>query len=230
MPKFLDAPSWYDNDGNLKTIKGTYTIAVLGGFGSTIEVPYVGGGNTQSLPNVSGRALVRQGNDYGQIPYWQNGAVGFENIAAGTEKGQVLTWNGSRTAPSWKGLSSLISLTTTKLYCHNIQMSYSYSASYYYSIMFSFFSTMPTAYTKSSVSRMIEDIYNQYKNDIGNCYILAAGYAQGVSPSVSVVSATSTTLYARSGPGLSDDEYEITSYGDFYDECFAVVNSVSLNT
>ena len=228
MPKFLDAPSWYDDDGNLKTIQGTYTIAVLGGWGSTIEVPYVGGANKEYLSHISGRTLVGQGNAFGQIPYWQNGSVGFQNIAAGVEGGQVLTWNSSSTPPSWKGLSSLISLTTTKLYCHNIQMWYSYSATTYYNIVFSFFSTRSTAYTTSTLSTMRSDIYSQYANNDDVAYILAAGFAQGVD-SVSMLKVTSSSFTARVAP-MGGDEYAITSVTTLYDKYFAVLSSVSLNT
>lgn len=216
MPKFLDAPSWYDNTGTLRTLSGTVRFNSQAGF---VDLPYT------SFASAGARSPYYVLNSAGT-----NGNIVYSNgyypvyLPNGTS-GQVLSSNGDA-APSWKNLS----LTTTKLYCHNIQMSYSYSATYYYHIMFSFFSTRNTAYEISSVSRMITDIYNQYKNELGNCYILAAGFAQGVSPSVSVVSATSTTLYARSGIELTDDEYEITSYGDFYDEYFSVVNSVSLNT
>ena len=224
MPKFLDAPSWYDNDGNLKTIKGTYTIAVLGGFGSTIEVPYVGGGNTQSLPNVSGRALVRQGNDYGQIPYWQNGAVGFENIAAGTEKGQVLTWNGSRVAPSW----ATPSISRSYLYCHNVRMTHSYSASTYYHLLFSFFSTRNTPYTTSSYSDMRSDIYSRYKDSDDECYILAAGNTETID-SVSILQVTSSSFIAKASGPIGGDEYTLNGVSSLWDECFAVLSSVSLS-
>lgn len=51
MPKFLDAPSWYDDDGNLKTIQGDFRISIGGGYSVSFDVPWVDGANTSSLPS-----------------------------------------------------------------------------------------------------------------------------------------------------------------------------------
>ena len=224
MPKFLDAPSWYDSDQNLKTIEGSFTIVVEGGWGSTIEVPYVGGANKQYLPYVSGhRALVAQGSAFGQIPYWQNGSAGFQNIAAGTTKGQVLTWNGSSVAPSW----ATPSISSSYLYCHNVRMTHSYSATTYYHLLFSFFSTRNTPYTTSSYSTMRSDIYSRYKDSDDECYILAAGSTETID-SVSILQVTSSSFIAKAS-GPKSDEYTLTGVSSLWDECFAVLSSVSLS-
>lgn len=158
MPKFLDVPSWYDENGNLKTIEGSYTIAVCGGWGSTIEVPYVGGANTQYLSYASGRTLVKQGTAFGQIPYWQNGSVGFQNIAAGAEGGQVLTWNSSSTPPSWTSLEPF-----PKLYAHTghiFQLSASWNTRGY--ICYTYYSTSKEkATTTSELSGALYALWTQ---------------------------------------------------------------------
>ena len=226
MPKFLDAPSWYDDDGNLKTIQGDLTIYVGSGYNITFDVPHVGGTNIDrfgGLGTVSSEYyLLPAASAPGRIPYYVNTNVGYQTLPSGTS-GQVLTSNGNA-APSWKNLS----LTKTNLYCHNVRMLYSVSTTTYYNIIFSFFAERSTPYTTSSFSSMRNDIYSRYGVVGEGCYILAAGSAQGVD-SVSILEVTTSSFFARRMP-IGGDEYAITNASALYDKCFAVLSSASLNT
>ena len=114
MPKFLDAPSWYDDDGNLKTIQGDLTIYVGSGYNITFDVPHVGGTNIDrfgGLGTVSSEYyLLPAAKRPGQIPYYTNASGGYQTLPSGTS-GQVLTSNGSSAGPGWK---------TLPLYLHRI--------------------------------------------------------------------------------------------------------------
>ena len=215
MPKFLDAPSWYDDDGNLKTIEGSFTIVVEGGWGSTIEVPYVGGANKQYLPYVSGhRALVAQGSAFGQIPYWQNGSAGFQNIAAGTTKGQVLTWNGSRTTPSWTSLEPF-----PKLYAHtgNIsQLTASWSLRGY--ICYTYYSTdKKEATTPSELSNALYALLGQA--DLAASGWIRIGTNNVTYPTYAITGSSSGALkihYTDGANSLQDLTESIASSGGHF--------------
>ena len=213
MPKFLDAPSWYDETGTLRTLSGTVRFNSLAGF---VDLPYTtfasGGARSSYYVLTSAGTNGNIAYSNGSYPMW---------LSNGTS-GQVLTSNGNA-APSWKNLS----IGSSKLYCHNIQMSYSYSATTYYNIVFSFFSARSTAYTTSTLSTMRSDIYLRYANDDDMAYILAAGSAQGVD-SVSILEVTSSSFRLKAEP-RGVDEYAITSVTTLYDRYFSVLSSVSLN-
>lgn len=108
MPKFLDAPSWYDDDGNLKTIQGDLTIYVGSGYNITFDVPHVGGTNIDrfgGLGTVSSEYyLLPAASAPGRIPYYVNTNIGYQTLPSGTS-GQVLTSNGNAQTPSWKNPS-----------------------------------------------------------------------------------------------------------------------------
>ena len=181
MPKFLDAPSWYDETGTLRTLSGTVRFNSQAGY---VDLPYTsfasgGARSSYYLFNSAGtNGNIAYSNGY--YPMW---------LSNGTS-GQVLTSNGNA-APSWKNLS----LKQTNLYCHNVRMSHSYSATTYYSIIFSFFAERSTPYTTSSFSYMRNDIYSRYGVVGEGCYILAAGSAQGVD-SVSILEVTTSSFIA----------------------------------
>lgn len=109
MPKFLDAPSWYDSDGNKRTIVTTMRIGVSNtGGGCYCNVPVISEGSVNldgipeqplyTLPFLSGTQSV------GGIPYWSGTQNGYQVFGQGTS-GQVLTSNGNA-APSWGKLYS----------------------------------------------------------------------------------------------------------------------------
>lgn len=214
MPKFLDAPSWYDETGTLRTLSGTVRFNSLAGF---VDLPYTtfasGGARSSYYVLTSAGTNGNIAYSNGSYPMW---------LSNGTS-GQVLTSNGNA-APSWKNLS----LKQTNLYCHNVRMSHSYSATTYYSIIFSFFAERSTPYTTSSFSYMRNDIYSRYGVVGEGCYILAAGSAQGVD-SVSILEVTTSSFIARRMP-IGGDEYTITNASYLVDKCFAVLKSVSLST
>ena len=112
MPKFLDAPSWYDSDGNKRTIVTTMRIGVSNtGSGCYCNVPVISEGSVNldgipeqplyTLPFLSGTQSV------GGIPYWSGTQNGYRVMGQGTS-GQVLMSDGSN-APKW-----------SKLYVHNV--------------------------------------------------------------------------------------------------------------
>ena len=107
MPKFLDAPSWYDSDGNKRTIVTTMRIGVSNtGGGCYCNVPVISEGSVNldgipeqplyTLPFLSGTQSV------GGIPYWSGTQNGYRVFGQGTS-GQVLTSNGNA-APSWEDI------------------------------------------------------------------------------------------------------------------------------
>ena len=116
MPKFLDAPSWYDGNGNLKTIQGDLTIYVGSGYNITFDVPHVGGTNIDrfgGLGTVSSEYyLLPAASAPGRIPYYVNTNIGYQTLPSGTS-GQVLTSNGTGAAPSWR---------STSLFLHNFYL------------------------------------------------------------------------------------------------------------
>ena len=117
MPKFLDAPSWYDSDGNKRTIVTTMRIGVSNtGSGCYCNVPVISEGSTNlgdipeqplyTLPFISGAQSV------GAIPYWSGTQNGYRVMGQGSS-GQVLTSNGNA-APSWgKSYTHLIVIGTS---------------------------------------------------------------------------------------------------------------------
>ena len=94
MPKFLDAPSWYDSDGTLRTIQDTISVKV-GGSTSSIVLPTLSNISTSYdayfVPGTSGQ--------FAGGVYWFS-SNGPQISGQGTS-GQVLTSNGNA-APSWE--------------------------------------------------------------------------------------------------------------------------------
>ena len=127
MPKFLDAPSWYDNDGELREIVGHYSVGANNGsfqipalsensyspFGSTIYVSTTYPDSGQVCVSSSGRLTMTSGGATGNVLI--KAANGAPQWLSNGTSGQVLKSNGSA-APSWTNLSDLI--TITPLYCH----------------------------------------------------------------------------------------------------------------
>lgn len=91
MPKFLDAPSWYDKNGTLRTIVGQTSFQSTAG---SITVPYLsyasGGGASTWYAFASGGDAGGVAYTGGSYPMW---------TTAG-ETGQFLKSNGSN-MPTW---------------------------------------------------------------------------------------------------------------------------------
>ena len=96
MPKFLDAPSWYDETGTLRTLSGTVRFNSLAGF---VDLPYTtfasGGARSSYYVLTSAGTNGNIAYSNGSYPMW---------LSNGTS-GQVLTSNGDAQTPSWKNLS-----------------------------------------------------------------------------------------------------------------------------
>ena len=96
MPKFLDAPSWYDETGTLRTLSGTVRFNSLAGF---VDLPYTtfasGGARSSYYVLTSAGTNGNIAYSNGSYPMW---------LSNGTS-GQVLTSNGNA-APSWGTLPS----------------------------------------------------------------------------------------------------------------------------
>ena len=91
MPKFLDAPSWYDETGTLRTLSGTVRFNSLAGF---VDLPYTtfasGGARSSYYVLTSAGTNGNIAYSNGSYPMW---------LSNGTS-GQVLMSNGNA-APSW---------------------------------------------------------------------------------------------------------------------------------
>lgn len=104
MPKFLDAPSWYDETGTLRTLSGTVRFNSLAGF---VDLPYTtfasGGARSSYYVLTSAGTNGNIAYSNGSYPMW---------LSNGTS-GQVLTSNGTGAAPSWR---------STSLFLHNFYL------------------------------------------------------------------------------------------------------------
>lgn len=98
MPKFLDAPSWYDNNGDLKTIEGDFSVRIGAGHSVSVDIPYVGGTGLRYLDTITARALVPIGTSAGQIPYWYSSTQGYSLVSTG-DNGEVLLLHNNY--PTW---------------------------------------------------------------------------------------------------------------------------------
>lgn len=192
MPKFLDAPSWYDNEGSQRTIVTTMRIGMSNtGRGGYCNVPVISEGSASlddipeqplyTLPFVSGTQSV------GVIPYWSGTRNGYLVTPKGTS-GQVLTWSGG--GPRWRTLS---------LYLHRIRLT---TAS---------FDAMATVYcwssdslTNNNLSGLVNFLTEKECNSIDSC-LMANGVANGAGVAVAVAG-----IYAKATGQLRLVTYELS--------------------
>ena len=92
MPKFLDTPSWYDQNGQL-VVPTTFTMTGMGGVNYVLKT-----GGQGSLTKV---AVFSSQGDPGSIAYASAGGYPVWNDSG--VAGQVLTSDGSN-SPKWSGL------------------------------------------------------------------------------------------------------------------------------
>lgn len=96
MPKFLDAPSWYDSTGTLRTLSGTVRFNSVAGY---VDLPYT---SFASGGAYSSYYVLTSAGTNGNIAYSNGTSPAW--LSNGTS-GQVLTSNGNA-APSWRKLYS----------------------------------------------------------------------------------------------------------------------------
>lgn len=195
MPKFLDAPSWYDDNGDLKTIQGDFRISIGGGYNVAFDVPWVDGTNTSSLPSQTYYLLP--GSTNGRIPYFSGGNVGYQALDSGN-MGQLLKSNGSGSAPIW----------CSQRYFHCIRLLSAYMSSVYCDICFTFVSQRSTTYTAiNQIASDMRGLYQAVMNS-GDSHSIpgfpAYGYYTGVDSPVTGI-----------GPNSNNQLIYFARYSDF---------------
>ena len=216
MPKFLDAPSWYDDNGDLKTIQGDFRISIGGGYNVAFDVPWVDGTNTSSLPSQTYYLLP--GSTSGCIPYFSSTTVGYQALSNGMSE-QVLTSNGSGSAPTW----------CSQRYFHCIRLLSAYMSSAYCDIGFTFVSQRSTAYTAiNQIASDMRGLYQAVMNS-GNSRSIpgfpAYGYYTGVDNSVTGIGPNSNNqleYFANDGNSGTISGTTLT-YLDIYDSVVGFV-------
>lgn len=91
MPKFLDAPSWYDSDGTLQTIQRVVSLNLsTPGYGLMWKIPVTNAKLSQETDNYY--VVPGAGTNAGSILSWQNngGVYSWGTLSRGTS-GRVLT-------------------------------------------------------------------------------------------------------------------------------------------
>lgn len=136
MPKFLDAPSWYDETGTLRTLSGTVRFNSLAGF---VDLPYTtfasGGARSSYYVLTSAGTNGNIAYSNGSYPMW---------LSNGT-RGQVLTSNGNA-APSWADID------IPPLYMHKI---YLYASSIAFRAIATVYSMSSTSITNNTVDDLL---------------------------------------------------------------------------
>ena len=200
MPKFLDAPSWYDKNGDQRTIVTTMRIGMSNtGRGGYCNVPVISEGSASlddipeqplyTLPFVSGTQSV------GVIPYWSGTRNGYLVTLKGTS-GQVLTWSGGR--PSWRTLS---------LYLHRIYITGGTTGKFTINV----YSMSSTTVSNNNVSGLVSFLRSANCTSIDTFFV-----ANGVSFHTNTDARTVVGVYAS-----SSNEYfypVITQKDGSYDE------------
>ena len=145
MPKFLDAPSWYDSDGTLQTIQRVVSLNLsTPGYGLMWKIP------------VTNAKLSQETDNYYVVP------------GAGTNAGSLLTWQNNGGVYSWGTLSkgaegtmltatsSGVSWSTPKLYCHNVTAYRTNMYSFSFSVILNTDTQINDIYDVSSILQDIQ--------------------------------------------------------------------------
>ena len=114
MPKFLDAPSWYDSTGTLQTIQRVVSLNLsTPGYGLAWNIPVTNAKVSQETDNYY--VVPGAGTNTGSLLTWQNngGVYSWGTSPRGAE-GAVLTATSS--GVSWKTPSNLLFVTADVLY------------------------------------------------------------------------------------------------------------------
>ena len=107
MPKFLDAPSWYDSDGELREITGYYAIGVNYG---TFRIPALSKASTFNYGSTVYVSSTPPGN--GQVCVSSTGNL---TMTSGGAAGNVLI-KAANGAPTWETPSNLLFVTANVSY------------------------------------------------------------------------------------------------------------------
>lgn len=155
MPKFLDAPSWYDETGTLRTLSGTVRFNSLAGF---VDLPYTtfasGGARSSYYVLTSAGTNGNIAYSNGSYPMW---------LSNGTS-GQVLTSNGNA-APSWKNPS---------LYTHLIMIGTSATSGaspMSGTAVFSVNNFSSEEYTREEIISFLETVKTQFEGGGANSHL-----------------------------------------------------------
>lgn len=180
MPKFLDAPSWYDETGTLRTLSGTVRFNSLAGF---VDLPYTtfasGGARSSYYVLTSAGTNGNIAYSNGSYPMW---------LSNGTS-GQVLMSRGNA-APGWG---------TLPFYLHRIRLETTSVDA-----MANVYCGSSDSLTNNNLSGLINFLTEKDCNSIDSC-LMANGVADGGSVTVAVAG-----IYAHATGQLRFVTYELT--------------------
>ena len=185
MPKFLDAPSWYDKNGDQRTIVTTMRIGMSNtGRRGYCNVPVISEGsiNLGDIPEQPLYTLPFGSSQVGGVPYWSGVQNGYRLVAQGST-GQVLTTDGGANPPFWKSMI---------LRLHQIYI----SGGTVGKIMVNVYSMFTSSLTKNSYSGFVEFLKNYHFTSITS-FLVANGvafYAAGARNVVGVYAGSGNTF------------------------------------
>lgn len=145
MPKFLDAPSWYDSDGTLRTIQRVVSLNLsTPGYGLAWNIPVTNAKASQETDNYY--VVPGAGTNTSSLLTWQNsgGVYHWGTLAKGTE-GTMLT-----------ATSSGVSWSKPKLYCHNVTAYRTNMYSFSFSVILNTDTQINDIYVVSSILQDIQ--------------------------------------------------------------------------
>ena len=207
MPKFLDAPSWYDKNGDQRTIVTTMRIGMSNtGHGSYCNVPVISEGsiNLGDIPEQPLYTLPFGSSQVGGVPYWSGRQNGYLLTPQGST-GQVLTSRGSNAGPGWADID------IPPLYMHKI---YLYASSITFRAIATVYSMSSTSITNNTVDDLLtflDDNGCTGKSNflpINGC--LTGAVAVGIYNNLKKTELYVVTFNASSG-GVSEDLNEFTN-------------------
>ena len=191
MPKFLDAPSWYDKNGDQRTIVTTMRIGMSNTkVASYCNVPVISEGsiNLGNIPEQPLYTLPWGTTNIGGVPYWSGTQSGYQLVAQGST-GQMLTSNGNA-APGWG---------TLPFYLHRIRLETTSVDA-----MANVYCGSSDSLTNNNLSGLINFLTEKDCNSIDSC-LMANGVADGGSVTVAVAG-----IYAHATGQLRFVTYELT--------------------
>lgn len=200
MPKFLDAPSWYDKNGDQRTIVTTMRIGMSGvGISSRCTVPVISEDSIhlEAIPTNPLYVLPYVEGPTGGIPYWVGPSNGYGVTPQGTS-GQVLTSRGSGGRPGWRTLS---------FYLHRIYITGGTTGKFTINV----YSMSSTTVSNNNVSGLVSFLRSANCTSIDTFFV-----ANGVSFHTNTDARTVVGVYAS-----SSNEYfypVITQKDGSYDE------------
>ena len=184
MPKFLDAPSWYDKEGSQRTIVTTMRIGMSNtGRRGYCNVPVIseGSASLDDIPEQPLYTLPFGSTNTGGVPYWSGTQNGYQLVAPGPS-GYVLA-SDENGLPSWKSMI---------LRLHQIYI----SGGTVGKIMVNVYSMLAGSLTKNSYSGFVEFLRNYHFTSITR-FLVANGvafYAAGARNVAGVYAGSGSTF------------------------------------